>query len=367
MTDSSRAEGASMLRSVTSGLVLLTVLIHSCGLAWAQTRLPGAETRAKANEWTVGLAAGLPEDSFLPVAAEIARNLNETGNLRVLPLATPGAANNVKDLLFLNGIDIALTQTDVLHHLRTVEKIGQIEKRVQFIAALSVAEVHLVVRPEINSIQDLAGKRVGFNVQGAGPTVTAPIIFQALNVKVEPVFVAQVEALEMMKRGEIAGLVHTVTKPNNLIAGIANNAGFKLLAIPYDKLDAFYLPAEFSSADYPNLVKPGQRVDTVAVQAVLAVLDRPATNDRSRRVRRFVDLFFERFDRFKGPGYQASWKEINLSAQVPGWTRYEPAAERLQQEIAKLRRSEPRTGVMAPAEQERLFQRFLVWMKQQPR
>jgi TRAP transporter TAXI family solute receptor len=360
-----------MLRFLGSGLALMLSIAGCCSVVQAQTapspRGAGAEARAKANEWTVGLAAGLPEDSFLPFAAEIARNLNESGNLRVLPLATPGAANNIKDLLFLNGIDVALTNTDVLHHLRTVEKIDQIEKRVQYLTALYLSEVHLVVRPEIKTIQDLAGKKVGFNVPGAGPTVTAPIIFQRLNIKVEPVYVSNVQALAMMKTGEIAGLVHAVAKPNGLIAGFANDAGFKLLPIPYDKLDDFYVPAILTSADYPNFIKPGEKVETVAVQAVLAVLDRQQSADRSRRVKRFVEQFFDRFDRFKGLGYQAAWKDVNLAAQVPGWTRHELATEKLQQEVKKARALEPRVVFMNAADQERLFQRFLVWRSQQTR
>ena len=356
-----------MHKLLTSGLALILSMACSIGGVQAQTRAAGTEARAKANEWTVGLAAGLPEDSFLPFAAEIARNLNESGNLRVLPLATPGAVNNIKDLLFLNGIDIALTQTDVLHYLRTVEKIPQIEKRVQFVAALHVSEIHLVVRPEIKSIEGLAGKKVGFNVVGSGPTVSAPIIFDRLNLKVEPVNVSVAQALAMMKSGEIAGFVHTATKPNASIAGFANDAGFKLLPIPYEKLDEFYLPAVLTYADYPNFLKPGETVDTVAVQAVLAVLDRSQSPDRTRRVRRFVELFFERFDRFKGLGYQPAWRDVNLAAQVPGWTRHELATERLQLEIKKIKTSDTRIGFMNPTDQERLFQRFLEWRKQQPR
>ena len=358
-----------MLQFLASGLVLMLSLACSCCVVQAQTAAAprGAEARAKANEWTLGLAAGLPEDTFLPFAGEIARNLNESGSLRVLPLATPGAANNIKDLLYLNGIDIALTHTDVLHHLRTVDKINQIEKRIHYIAALYLSEIHLVVRPEISSIEDLAGKKVGFNVAGAGPTVTAPIIFQRLNVKVEPVYISNVQALAMMRTGELAGLVHAVAKPNSLIAGFVNDAGFKLLPIPYDKLDDFYLPAVLTSADYPNFIKPGQKVDTVAVQAVLAALDKTQSTDRSRRVRRFVELFFDRFQRFNGPGYQPAWKDVNLAAELPGWTRHEVAAERLQLEVKKSRASEPREAFMKPVEQERLFRRFLESMRQQAR
>ena len=82
-----------MLQISTSGLSLVLGLACCWNAALAQTggAARGTEGRAKANEWTIGLAAGLPEDTLLPLAAEIARNLNESGTLRVLPLATPGA------------------------------------------------------------------------------------------------------------------------------------------------------------------------------------------------------------------------------------------------------------------------------------
>ena len=162
-----------MLRFLVSCLALMVSTAGCCGVVHAQTvaapRGAATEARAKANEWTVGLAAGLPEDTFLPFAAEIARNLNESGNLRVLPLATPGAANNIKDLLFLNGIDVALTQTDVLHHLRTVEKIAR-SRSGSIISRHSICQRCISsCAPRSSSIDDLAGKKVGFNVAGAGP------------------------------------------------------------------------------------------------------------------------------------------------------------------------------------------------------
>jgi len=352
--------------NLLAGVISVLLSIAWCWVP-ADAQTAGARARAKANEWTIGLAAGLPEDTSLPFAAEIARNLNESGTLRVLPLATPGAASSVKDLMFLDGIDVALTQTDVLQYLRNVEKIPQVERRVQYIAALYHSEVHLVVRNDVKGISDLAGKKVGFNVAGAGPTVTAALIFQRLNVKVEPVYVPNAQALAMIRSGELAGFVHSAAKPNSFIGGIGKDAGVKLLPIPYEPLDELYVPSQFSATDYPNLVRPGQFVDTVAVQTVLAALDRSPNADRGRRVRRFVELFFERFDRFKGLGYQPAWRDVNLSAQISGWTRHELAAERLAAELRKVRgneRAEPR-AVMDATEQERQFKLFLEWQRQQ--
>jgi TRAP transporter TAXI family solute receptor len=339
-----------------------------------------AEMINKANTWTVGLAAGLPEGTFLAVGAEIARNLNDGDDMRVLPMVTQGATDNIRDLLYLKGVDIAITHTDVFEHFRTVEKIENIEKRVNYITGLYVSEIHLVVRSDINSINDLAGKKVSFHIAGAGSTVTGPIVFQRLGIKVEPVFVSNQIALEKMKTGEIAGFVHNGGKPNNLIARFKNDPGFKILEIPFDKFDEYYVPAVFGPEDYPNFIKPGQKVETIAVPAVLAVYNWPKSSDRFRRVNRFIDQFFDKFERFKGPGYQPQWKDINLAAQVPGWSRYWVAEDKLKQlsgnqqaagngagrvDVQLARQQAARAAPGDSAEQERIFQRFLDWSRQQ--
>ncbi len=340
-----------------------------------------AEIINRANAWTIGLAAGLPEGTFLPFAAEIARNLNDGNELRILPIVTPGATDNVRDLLYLKGVDVAITATDVFEHFRTVEKISNIERRVNYITGLYVSEVHLIVRPEIKTIQDLTGKKVGFHLQGSGSTVTGPIVFQRLGIKVEPVFVSNAIALEKMKTGELSAIIHNGGKPNNLIARFKNDSNFRLMEIPFDKFDEFYVPSILTSADYPNLLKPGEKVETIAVPAILAVYNWPRTSDRFRRVSRFIDYMFDRFDRFKGPGYSPLWKDINLAAQIPGWSRYWVADEKLKAIKAKtagapeaasvdVQLARQQAAKAAPGDsvaQEKLFQQFLEWSKQQAR
>jgi hypothetical protein len=91
---------------------------------------------------------------------------------------------------------------------------------------------------------------------------------------------------------------------------------------------------------------------------------------------RFVEYLFDRFDRLRVPPYQPGWKQINLAGTIPGWTRF-PAAQEL---LAKRTPPAPATIDQAlaraqaaravpynPAEQERLFQQFLEWSKQQKR
>jgi len=333
-------------------------------------------TVAKVNNWTLGLAAGLPEGTFLRFCAEIARALNDGDNLRVLPIVTPGATDNVKDLLYLKGIDVGLTHADVFEHFRNVEKIPNIEKRVNFISEMYISELHVLVRPEINSFKDLEGKKVSFHTPGAGPSVTGPILFQRLGIKVEPVYVNNAIALERMKTGEIVALIHTVGKPNDLFTKFKNDQGFKFLPVPYEKFDDYYVPSVFTSEDYPGYVKPGEKIETLGVQAVLAVYNWPRESDRYRRVSRFIDYYFERFETLHKPPYHPKWKSINLNAKVPGWTRYWVAEEKLKQMAAAqpaartvdpqlARQQAARAAPNDAAEQERLFQKFLEWSRTQ--
>lgn len=325
---------------------------------------------AKLNNWTVGLAGGLPEGTFLRFAAEIARNLNGTDDLRVIPMVTPGATDNVKDLLYLKGVDIAITHADVFEHFRTVDKIPNIERRVMFISEMYISEIHVLVRPEIKDFKDLEGKKVSFHTPGAGPSVTAPIIFQRMGVKVDPVFVNNAIAYEKMKTGEIAALVHTVGKPNDVFTKNKNDAGFKFLPLPYDKFEDMYVPSTFTADDYPGYVPAGEKVNTIGVQAVLAVFNWPRDSDRYRRVQRFIDFYFDRFKNMHAPPYHPKWKSINLAASVPGWTRYVVADEKLKQIAANepaildpilARQQASRVAPNDANEQERLFQKFIEW------
>jgi TRAP-type uncharacterized transport system substrate-binding protein len=335
-------------------------------------------TVAKVNSWTVGLAGGLPEGTFLRFAAEISRNVNQPENLRVLPVVTQGATNNIRDLLYLRGIDIAITNADVLEHFKTVERIPNIERRIHFVSEMVVSEVHLVVRPEINSIKDLEGKKVSFHTKGAGSSTTAPILFKRMGVKVEPVYINNAIALEKMKSGEIVAIVNNGAKPQDLLTKFKNDQGFKLLSIPFDRFeDSFYIPAVLTSDDYPAFIKAGEKVNTLGVQTVLAVYNWPRDSDRFRRVQRFIEYYFDRFEDLQKPPYHPKWKNVNLAAQVPGWTRYSIADEMLKQiAVAKAqqrpgppdqgRQQTVRTGTATDAAaQERLFQQFLEWSRKQ--
>jgi TRAP-type uncharacterized transport system substrate-binding protein len=264
-------------------------------------------------------------------AVELARALDDGDNLRVLPIVSFGAASNLDDLLYLRGIDVAVTQSDVFEHFRTVRKTPNLDKRVNFIIRLPVSEVHILARDEIHSIDDLRGKKVNLGPIGSASSLTGAIIFQRLGIQIEQSNLDDATSFEKLKSGELSALIRVVGKPVDALTRIPPNSGLHLIAIPFSKNFAdYYTLGELSSQDYPALLPPGQQIDTIAVPAVLAVYNWPSKTDRYRKVQRFVERLFENWDKFQRPPYHPKWRDVNLAATVPGWTRFSVAQEMLQ-------------------------------------
>jgi TRAP-type uncharacterized transport system substrate-binding protein len=278
------------------------------------------------NQWTVGLAGGLLEGAPIRLATEMARVVNDGKNLHVLPIVTRGPTENVNDVLYLKGVDMAVINSDSLEEYKS--QVPDIQRRLSYILNLFPSELHIFVRPEIRSLQDLAGKKVNFNTLGTAAAFSGPLIFSRLGVEVDKMFIQHPVALEQMRRGEISAVVFITSKPVDAFLKGRWDTGFKFLPVSYDsKFEDYYIPTSINSTDYPNLIANGERVETLGVPTVLIAYNWRSNTDRYRRVARFVDNLFGRIDKLQAPGFDAKWKDINLNAEVPGLARFRAAQE----------------------------------------
>ena len=286
-----------------------------------------AGEQEKVNAWTVGLAAGLIEGAPLRLASEMARVVDDGANLHVLPIVTRGPTENVNSLLYLRGVDLAIINSDSLEEYRI--QLPEIRKHVAFILNLFPSELHVFVRPEIRSLQDLAGKKVNFNTLGTAAAYSGPLIFSRLGIDIDKTFIPHPLALQQMRNGEndMAAVVFITSKPVDAFLRGKWDEGFKFLPVEYDRrFEDYYLPAALEAAEYPALIKSGERIATIAVPTALVAYNWPAGSNRYFRVARFTDHLFSRIDKLQVAGFDAKWKAINLSSNVPGLTRY-PAAQ----------------------------------------
>jgi TRAP-type uncharacterized transport system substrate-binding protein len=290
-----------------------------------RTVAPSEVQKEKMNAWTVGLAGGLLEGAPIRLAAEIARVVDDGPNLLVLPIVTRGPVENMNALLYLRGVDMAIVNSDALEEYKI--EAPTIQSHIVYLLNLFPSELHIFVRPEIQSLQDLAGKKVNFNTQGTAAAYSGPLIFSRLGVDVEKTFIPHQVALEQMRQGEIAAVVFITSKPVDAFLRGRWEPGFKFLPVAYEsKFEDYYLPATLEANEYPNLIKQGERVSTLAVPTVLIAFNWPTQSNRYQRVARFVDYLFSRIDRLQGTGFDPKWKSVNLAATIPGLAR-SPAAQ----------------------------------------
>jgi len=326
---------------------------------------------------------------------DVVNDLRPDG-LRVLPVLGVGGLQTLDDVLFLKGIDMGVADEDNLKLLkkRDPRLYANIENRVHYITRLYNNEFHVVAREEIRSFEDLRGKKVSFNLKDSQTEVTADAIFGMLKLDVQRFNYDNNTAIKKLRDNEISAMIVVSGAPQAALARLKREDGVHFLALDERSLPGHnlepvfdnYLRAKLSDEQYPGLIAKGTSVPTVANRALLVAYNWHEGSPQYRRLARFVDVFFDRIYQFHDGTKHAKWKEINLAAEVPGWTRFKPAAEWLAryksaltsrdgQPIAKLRpvfdqfvaSYTASTGqkALSGQEQELLFIRFKQFLESQ--
>jgi TRAP transporter TAXI family solute receptor len=322
------------------------------------------------NQNTVAIVSGNPNGTYLQVAYDLSAVLDDADRLRVLPVVGKGGAQNIRDVLFLKGVDMGIAQSTDLTRLKR-ELPGEAGKLV-YLTKLYNEEVHVLARGEIRTLKDLEGKAVNFSDIGGGTQFVARELFEKSGVNVREVNMGQADAIEKMRNGEVSATVFVAGKPGTAFAKAPRDIGLHFLPVRYGaEFEESYYPAALEAADYPGLIGPGERVETIAVGAVLIAFNWPAKTDRYRRLETFVEAFFSKFDGFQAAPRHPKWREVNLATDVPGWRRFEPARRWLAERSAAPSGDEAAlksefdrfaAGKNLSAEaRERMFEEFLRW------
>ncbi|HYK16544.1 MAG TPA: TAXI family TRAP transporter solute-binding subunit [Bryobacteraceae bacterium] len=284
---------------------------------------------------------------------------------------------NATDIVFARGVDGGIVQSDVLDALKRDPPFPGIEKYLQYITKLHDEELHILAGPDIHSIEDLASKKVNLGLAGSGTSITATAIFGALGVTVDATGFPQPVALEKLRRGEISVLVCLTPKPARLFRDIRPDENLHFLSIgATTNLPQSYTSATLTAQDYPELIEANAPVATVAVGTVLAAYNWPAGSERYQNVAHVVQAFFDLLRDFQAPPHHPKWRDINVAASLPGWTRFAPAEEWIKKagldNREQIRRAglddgvtQSRTSVFSSQERNAIFNEFAAYQKQQ--
>ncbi|MBR0695310.1 TAXI family TRAP transporter solute-binding subunit [Bradyrhizobium lablabi] len=328
-------------------------------------------TKQSLNANTVTLISGTIGGTYVQFGADLASVLDDGNKLRVLPIVGRGSVQSVADILFLQGVDLGIVRSDTLDYLERKGFAKGIKKQFTYVTKLYNEEMHVVASKSVQNLKELDGKTISVDLPNGGTFVTALTVFERLGMKPKVVYIEQRIALEKLKAGEIDAVIVCGGKPYKSVSGFKDDR-FHLVTVDYDKaLQDDYLPASLSAKDYPNLISGEERVDTIAVPAVLAAYNWGSNTERYRKLTTFVDAFFTKFPTFQNAPFHPKWREVSLSAQLPGWQRFPAAQQWLDHHGVEaatrsrfdefLKQNPTASRAQTDSEKEALFKQFRAW------
>jgi TRAP-type uncharacterized transport system substrate-binding protein len=326
--------------------------VSASPMAQAQTRKPviaSYEEKVRdANDIAVSIVVSGMTCTCARFAEDIRNVVNDLrpGGVRVLPLLGVGGLQNVNDVLFLKNVDMGVVEEDNLRVLkqRDPRLYANIEQQVQYITRLYNSEFHVLARNDIKTVRDLRGKKVNFNLKDSQTEVTAEAIFNKLNVSVVRSNYDNDLAIRKVLDGELAAMIVLTGAPQSALSKLKADDGVHFLAFDESTMpgvagkDIFneYLPTELTHDQYPALIPEGTSVPTLGNRALLVAYAWPEGSARYNRIGKFVREFFGKIDQFHDAARHPKWKEVNIAAEMPGWTRFKPAAEWISENRAKM-------------------------------
>lgn len=221
------------------------------------------------------IGTGNTAGTYYPIADIVARSVSGSGSLKLEAIASNGSVANV-EAITSGQLESGFSQSDIAFWAYTGTGVFEGKPRAQelrAIANLYPESVHLVARKGagINTVADLAGKRVSLDEPGSGTLVDARIILAAWNVKesdMRPVYLKPNQAAEKMKDGSVDAFFFVGGYPATAISELAaSGPGIEL--VPIDGPNAEKIRGEykfFARDDIPANTYKG--VDTARTLSV---------------------------------------------------------------------------------------------------
>src|SRR5499427_5147937 len=333
-----------------------------------------AQTKQALNANTVTLISGTIGGTYVQFGADLASVLDDGNKLRVLPIVGRGSVQSVADILFLQGVDIGIVRSDTLDYLERKGFAKDIKKQFTYVTKLYNEEMTIIAPKSVQRLKDLEGKTVSVDLPNGGTFVTALTVAERLGIKADWRYIEQRIAMEKLKAGQLDAVIVVGGKPYKSVSTFNNDGRFHLVRVDYDKpLQGDYLPATLTAKDYPNLIAEGEKVDTIAVPAVLAAYNWTPGSERYRKLAQFVDAFFAKFPTLQKPPFHPKWKETSLAAPLAGWNRLPAAQQWLDKNgISPVARAKfddfmnhnPQAA-KTESDREALFKQFQAWQADQ--
>lgn len=256
----------------------------------------------------------VPEDMFLLQARQIATELDLESDLKIFPILGDGAVSAPQVMANYSDIGAVIMPSDIPAYRRS-QQLGKVDT-LNYVARLGSLPIYLVAANDISSVAQLAGKRVATGPASSAGFATGELVLGASEVSFLRVPLSGPDGLKALASGRADAALILGKSP--ALASLPPGQFHLLPLTASPAISEIYQPALLNAEDAPNLIKPGETVETLASSVVIAV---PAKS-HSPALTSFENELLK-FGRRSGG--------TNLAAEVPGWTRASGIAEILKQ------------------------------------
>lgn len=230
-------------------------------------------------ETFLSIATGGTSGTYYPLGGDLANLFNTTiESVKATAQATGGSAENLR-LIDAGDAELGTVQNDVSAYAfaGTDSFDGEIIDSFAVITSLYPEVVQLVARSDagIETISDLAGKRVSVGAAGSGTYFNAVHMLEAAGMSLDDIdeqYLSFSESGDAAKNRQIDAFFCTAGIPNAAITELASGSSAKVVALDADivakLIDAkpFYVSFVIPAGTYPGI---DEDVQTVAITALL--------------------------------------------------------------------------------------------------
>jgi hypothetical protein len=269
----------------------------------------------------VGLITGGEKGTYYRFGLDLQR-LMRSHNFALTVHPSRGSIENVYAVYQRPGVQMGIVQSDVLAFVSRIETdpvLKLIAKKTKMVFPLYNEEIHLVGKRDIESFEDLAGRRVAVGREGSGTYLTARLLFKLSEVSpAEMVPIDTTEALAALRAGRVDAMFYVAGFPVKLFTDDVTEADqLAVIPITSKSVTEFYPTVELPARAYAWQDKA---VSTVAVKSVLVSFD--FRRKDCQTVGRFAQVIARQLPWLAENGHP-KWKAVDLDYPLRGWEQYD--------------------------------------------